>query len=203
MSIPARIRRLRRRLSTDAQKGSAAIEFAFVAPVFFMFLFGIFEAAILFFSQAALQTGVAEAGRMIRTGQSACVTQNNGGCTPMTEAQFKQQICDMAAPLLPGCTTGLVLNVQNYPAGFGNIPMPNPLSPNTGGAGPNNSTLTIPDTFSPGGACDVVVVRAFYGWGVLTPLVTPFLANMAGGKYLLTSATAFRNEPFAGGNGGC
>jgi len=203
VSIPARIARLRRRLRADAQKGSAAIEFAFVAPVFFMFLIGIFEAAILFFSQSALQTSVAEAGRLIRTGQNTCFTQTNGTCTPMTETQFKQQICNMASPLLPGCTTDLVLFVQNYPAGFGAIPMTNPLSSNSGGSGPNNSTLTIPDQFAPGGACDVVLVRAFYGWKVITPLLTPFLVNMAGGKYLLASATAFRNEPYTGGNGGC
>ncbi len=42
-------------MRADAEKGSAAIEFAFVAPVFFVLLMGTFEAAIMFFSQAVLQ----------------------------------------------------------------------------------------------------------------------------------------------------
>ena len=62
---------LRRRLRADSRKGSAAIEFAFVAPVFFVLLMGIFEAGIMFFAQAALQNAVTDLGRQIRTGQAA------------------------------------------------------------------------------------------------------------------------------------
>ena len=47
-----------------SRSGSAAVEFAFIAPVFFMFLFGIFEGGIMFFGQAAVQ----DAARLIRAG---------------------------------------------------------------------------------------------------------------------------------------
>ena len=53
-----------------AQGGAIAVEFAFVAPVFFMFLFGIIEGGIMFFGQAALMNSVQDAARQIRTGQA-------------------------------------------------------------------------------------------------------------------------------------
>jgi hypothetical protein len=48
-----------------------------------------------------------------------------------------------------------------------------------------------------------VLVRVFYAWPVFTPLLTPFLTNMASSKHLLYSAAAFRNEPFNSGMSGC
>ena len=64
----------------------------------------------------------------------------------------------------------------------------------------NMSTLTA---FNVGNACDVVLVRAFYKWPVFTPGLNYFLANVAGGYHLLSSAAAFRNEPFTTTTGGC
>jgi hypothetical protein len=52
--------------------------------------------------------------------------------------------------------------------------------------------------FQPGDAGDVVVVRAFYTWPMLTPTVGTTFSNMAGGKRLLEASIAFRNEPFNG-----
>ena len=51
-------------------------------------------------------------------------------------------------------------------------------------------------TFNMGGAGDIIVVRAFYAWPVLTPTFGQSLVNMNGNSRLLTAAMAFKNEPF-------
>ncbi len=48
-----------------------------------------------------------------------------------------------------------------------------------------------------------MLVRAFYTWGVITPLLTPFLVNMSSNNHLIYAAAAFRNEPFSTGMSGC
>ena len=61
----------------------------------------------------------------------------------------------------------------------------------------------VTDTYSPGTACDVVLLRATYNWTVVTPLMSAFLVNMANSQHLLSATTAFRNEPFTSASGGC
>ncbi len=77
-SILGRFRRNRR--------GSAAVEFALVAPLFFCMLFAILETAIVFFAGQLLENATLESARLILTRQA----QN----TAMTEADFKQNLCD-------------------------------------------------------------------------------------------------------------
>ena len=59
-----------------------------------------------------------------------------------------------------------------------------------------NGELQQNFTFDPGGGGDVVVVRAFYAWPVLTPNLGLGLHNMNGNKRLIAASAAFRNEPF-------
>jgi Flp pilus assembly protein TadG len=200
VSLKDRFRRLRTRMRADARKGSAAIEFAFVAPVFFVLLLGTFEAGIMFFAQSALQNGVITTGRLVRTGQTSCFTTANGTCVAMTEDQFKAQICTSAGLLLKNCATDMILDMRAYNGGFGAVPTDDPLSDNPDST---QRVLNVTDQFNLGNACDVVIVRAYYQWSVATPLLTWFLVNMSGGAHLLAAATAFRNEPFSAGAAGC
>jgi hypothetical protein len=57
--------------------------------------------------------------------------------------------------------------------------------------------------FDPGISCNVVLVRVFYAWQVLTPGLTPFLDSMAGNRHLIYTAATFRNEPYSVGISGC
>ena len=59
-----------RRLGKRGNSGSAAVEFALIAPVFFLLLFAIFETGMLFFADMTLENGVAVTARLIRTGQA-------------------------------------------------------------------------------------------------------------------------------------
>ncbi len=51
------------------ERGSAAIEFAIIAPVFFFLMFVIAETALIFIAEQVMDNAVFETARLIRTGQ--------------------------------------------------------------------------------------------------------------------------------------
>lgn len=179
-----RWRRWRARWRDNA--GSAAIEFAFVAPVFFIFLMGTMETGLIYLGNFVLQNATSDAARLIRTGQVAL----NG----TSQAQFRTQICNEISPLL-GCNANLQIDVETF-SSFSAANITSPILAN----GSLDPTLT---NWAPGTVCSIVLVRAFYTWNVATPLLTPFLVNMSGGNHLLTAAAAFRNEPYNTSVSGC
>ncbi|HJR56003.1 MAG TPA: TadE/TadG family type IV pilus assembly protein [Rhizomicrobium sp.] len=170
---------LRHRIRTRSRSGSAAIEFAFVAPIFLMLLFGMFEFGIMFFGRSVLSNAVQDSARLIRTGQAQ---------TGAMQGDFPQQICNRISKLFDDCAK-LTVDVQVYPAGF---------SPPTS---PFDANGNLQSNYDPGAPCDVVVVRAFYKYTIFTPLIAPLL----GGKNFtyLSAAAAFRNEPFTAAVNGC
>jgi len=196
VSFTTRCKRLYQRLRADSIKGSAAIEFAMVAPAFFLLLMGTMEGGIMFFAQSSLQNAVNDTARLVRTGQTACYTLNGTTCVPMTQDQFKTRVCNQVSLLLKNCTSGsLQFDVNAYPSGYSAASNSSPLD-----GSKNLNTLTA---FNVGSACDVVLVRAFYKWPVFTPGLNYFMANMSGSYHLLATAAAFRNEPFNTNTGGC
>jgi Flp pilus assembly protein TadG len=196
VTLAARFNRFCRRLKTDATKGSAAIEFALIAPVFFLLLMGTIESGVIFFAQSTLQNAVNDTARMVRTGQTGCFTTSGGNCVAMTQAQFRTQICSEASVVLPDCNgTSLQFDVQAYPSGFSSASNGSPLD--------GSGNLPVLTAFNVGSACDVVLVRAFYKWPVFTPLLGFFLQNVAGGFHLISTAAAFRNEPYNTNMDGC
>jgi hypothetical protein len=48
--------------------------------------------------------------------------------------------------------------------------------------------------------CSVVLLRSFYPWKILTPLMAPLLQNTTTGVRMLSSSSAFRTEPYAPGS---
>jgi Flp pilus assembly protein TadG len=193
---------LRRRMRKDATRGSAALEFAFIAPVFFIMLFAIMETGIMYFSQFALQNALVQAARQIRTGQAQgtayatapkCSGSGVAGAYTSAGQWFNDQVCCNISTML-NCAN-LNVNVQNYAAGFGGNNFSNTI---VGGY-----QTAVANNYSPGAACDVVLVRATYTWTVFTPILSWFLVNMAGNAHLLSATTAFRNEPYTNANGGC
>jgi Flp pilus assembly protein TadG len=166
--------------------GSAAVEFAFIAPVFFALLLAIFEAGLVFFAQFTLQNAVNDAARQIRTGQM----QGNSGAS---KAAFRTLICNGISPLM-ACDTKLLVDVESF-SGYGGVNYQDPLQ------GPNGKLNAGLNNYDVGSACSVVLVRAFYTWPVWAPGMAWFLYNMtdaSGNKaHLISSAAAFRNEPYA------
>jgi Flp pilus assembly protein TadG len=164
-----------------AQDGAAALEFALVALPFFLLLYAIFDVALIFFASTTLENGIVSAARQIRTGQAQAAN--------MSEEQFRDLVCAEISMLL-ACDTRLGIDVRTF-NGWG-------PAQNLPGGLDQNGNLSGNMNFEPGDAGDVVVVRAFYTWPMLTPTVGTQFSNMAGGMRLLEASTAFRNEPFNG-----
>jgi len=195
VTLAAPFRRLCRRLKADGIKGSAAVEFAMVAPVFFVLLMGTIEAGVIFFAQSALQNALNDTARLVRTGQTGCFTTAGGNCVAMTQAQFRTRLCSEVSLLLQDCSgSSLQFDINAYPSGFSSASNASPIV-----AG----DLPVLTAFNVGNACDVVLARAFYKWPVFTPGLRYFLANVGGSYHLLASAAAFRNEPYTTNTGGC
>ena len=197
-----RLKRCLARLRRDADKGQAVLQFALIAPVFFLLLMGTIEAGVIFFAQSSLQDAVNGASRLIRTGQSACYSlDSNNTCKTMTADQFRTYVCNEVSSLLQDCSedssgnSSLQFDVTDYPAGFTGVTNSSPLTA--------QKTLPKLTTFNTGSPCDVIVVRAFYTWEVFTPMLSFFLSNMSGTNHLLATAAAFRNEPYTTTTGGC
>lgn len=172
-----RLARLLRRFRQD-RDGVAAIEFGIVAAPFFALLMGIFQVTVIYFAQSMMETGVAEAARMVRTGQ----VQGSG----MTETDIRTLICSNVYAFID-CDNGLVVDVRNFPS-FQDINVPDPLQP--------DGELNESTTFSPGAGSEVVVFRAFYAFDLPIPEGITGLSNMPGGRRLLAASASFRNEPF-------
>lgn len=172
----------RRGMGARGRSGSAAIEFAILAPVLCLFLFGIVETGVIFFAQSTMQNAAEDAARLVRTGQA-----QNGN---MTKAQYVSYICNEMSGLISSgsCNANLQVDMQSF-SDFSGASYNNVLKKN-GSLNQNNMQ------YATGGPCDVVLVRAFYPWTIMTPLMAPLLQNMPNGQHLLTAAEAFRNEPY-------
>src|ERR1041385_6553271 len=77
------------------QRVSTAVEFGLVATPFFACMFAIFEVAMVFFADQVLDTAVADASRLILTGQA----QSQG----FQLNDFKSRICTTAVQTLFTC----------------------------------------------------------------------------------------------------
>ena len=177
--MPSHIRSFRnvlRRFRRN-RRGSAAVEFALVAPVFFALLFAIIETALVFFASQVLETITQDSARMIMTGQAQAASY--------TQAQFKTFLCGRI-PALFTCAD-LYVDVQSY-AAFSGVAISDPID------GAKNFVPNM--KYSPGSAGDIVVVRAFYQWPLFVTGLGYNIANLTGSKRLLSATAAFRNEPF-------
>jgi Flp pilus assembly protein TadG len=166
------LRRFRRN-----RNGSAAVEFALVAPIFFVLLFAIIETAIVFFADQVLETGLQNTGRLIYTSQ----VQAAG----TTQAAFTQDLCNSVSVMM-SCG-GVYVDVRSYPAGTA-ITITDPID----GSGNfvNNFVYQPPAS---GDTTSTVVVRAFYQWPLIVTGLGYNIANIGRGSshsYRLLAATA-------------
>ncbi len=166
-------------------RGSAALEFAMLAPAFFALLFSMFEIGITYAADALLQNAINETARLIRTGQA----QGAG----MTRQQFRDEVCERINVLL-SCDERLEIDVREFDR-FADASFEDPLDA--------NGHFRDDFRYEPGTACSVVLVRGFYAWSPMTPTLGSFLANMADGDRVIQVTTAIRNEPFNNGQSGC
>jgi Flp pilus assembly protein TadG len=180
-AIKVSCRRLRRRWRKDGKRGSAAIEFAMVAPVLFLFLFGIIETGVIFFGSAMLQNATDDTARQIRTGILAGA---------LKKKDLVDKICSEVQGLISSsdCTNNLQVDLRAY-SSFSGSSYPD-VTKSDGTV--DTSKLQI----GTAGDCQVVLFRSFYPWKIMTPMMSTLIANTSVGIYLLSSSAAFRTEPY-------
>lgn len=173
--------RARRRLAraagrfARAEQGATAVEFALVAIPFLMLIFAIIELGLVFLVSVTLENAVIDVGRTIRTGQ----VQTSGG----NAASFKTAVCNKMSWLGASCASALSIDVRTF-ADY--------TTSNTAAA---NTVMPTPMSWNPGSDGSVVLVRAYYTWPLITPLLNTGLQS-ANGKRIIYAATAFTNEPY-------
>jgi Flp pilus assembly protein TadG len=196
MPSPANTRfTLRRAISRfrGNRGGSAAVEFALVAPVFFALLFAIIETAIMFFASQVLETVTQSSARVILTGQAQALNGSVAACqvvpntvSACTQTTFKTYVCSQI-PALFDCNN-LYVDVQSYSNSFASVT----LSDHVTGGNFDGSNMQ----YNAGTANQVVVVRLFYQWPLIITGLGYNISNLSGNKRLLVATAAFQNEPF-------
>ena len=181
-SLRNRLRRFRR-----SRRGSAAVEFALVAPVFIALLFAIIETSMVFFASQYLESGIQDSGRQLYTHQ----LQDSGLSTAQQEAAFKADLCNRVQVLM---TCPIDIDVRFAPAGTA-IVITDPID---GSGNYDNSNLTF--QLPPKNSSATVVVRGFYQWPLFVTGLGYNIANIGRGtsnsKRLLSATTAFHVEPY-------
>ncbi|KCZ84428.1 TadE-like protein [Hyphomonas adhaerens MHS-3] len=173
--------RLQRRFSEWAteRRGTTAVEFALIAAPFFFIIFGLLEICLIFIMSTVLENAVSDSAREIRTGQA----QEAG----FSMVEYRKSVCDSLFGLM-GCDSNLHVDVKRLDS-FSAANLTSPLD--------SDGNFDDGDfDFQPGSANDIVAVRVYYEWSLVTPILSAPLANMANGKHLIQAATVFRNEPF-------
>lgn len=167
-----------RRFGAD-RGGATAVEFALVSVPFLALVFGIFELGLVFMVSTTLDNATETVARRIRTGEFQTSQSNN-------VAAFREAVCLEMSWLTSGCAAKLYVNVRTFPR-FADVDLEPPTT--------EEELKTEP--FTTGGPEDIVVVRTYYEWTLITPLMNQGLQTITGSnKRLITSTATFRNEPY-------
>lgn len=150
------------------RRGVTLVEFALIAPVFFLLLFSILEIALISLSTATYETGFSQASRLVRVGEAQC----------LTDAQFVRAICDKAG-FAPSCEARTTIEREIYQPDFT----------------PDRTLTVSPTEFSQLAGGTVVKVSATYRWPLLSPIVEPFFTD-GEGRFAYRLSFLFKNEGF-------
>ena len=168
------LRRFRRN-----RRGSAAVEFALVAPIFFAVLFAIIELALVFFASQILETVTQDTARLIMTGQA-----QDGA---FTEAQFKDAVCAKLTVMFD-CVNGVSIDVRSYQSFAARRHFR------------HRSIVRRPSSTIRNIVPERTAMWSWCGCSIHGRCSSPGSASIsrtcASGKRLLTATAAFKNEPF-------
>jgi Flp pilus assembly protein TadG len=167
--------------------GAAAVEFAIIAPVFFMMLWSIFETGLVFFASQTLTHGLQTTARSIRTGQAQSAQ--------MSQSQFRTAVCNQVRFILSCDADKLYLDVRAFST-FGGVAFQPPLDANKKFDNVNMNHFEMGQSGNIANGSSIVLVRGFYVWPLFTPVFSQYFANMAGNNRLLSASVAFKNEPY-------
>ncbi len=180
------IGRLRTRIQRfeKSERGVAAIEFALLAPPFFLILGVIMETGLMLFSEYTIQESVQEAARLVRTGQVQAAS--------MTATDFKNKICNTVSEIV-NCTTGVTVYVRSD-SSFQSLASNLPILLSIGPAIDTNPSAAT--CYNPGLASRPAAVVATYDW-YFNMLGMSYMGNIANkSARRLVGLAIFQNEPF-------
>ncbi len=169
--------RLMKKRFIKNEDGVTAVEFSLVALPFFTLLFAIIEVSLIFAASLVLENGTLEAARQIRTGQIE-------GSDVADFDNFRDTLCG-SINFLIDCEE-VHIDVTPY-ADFRSSGEPDPFE---------GGDLGSSFDFDTGTAGDVVLVRVFATWDIITPIMGRFFANTGDNQRLISAYASFRNEPY-------
>ncbi len=181
------------------QRGSTAVEFAFVGPPFLLLLLAVFELGLTLTTQSLMDGAARDAARLIRTGQVQTQT------SPITT--FQTLLCAKMSAVISAsdCASKVIFEVQVF-TNFGSVSF-TPCAFNANQTGTGTACQ-----FSPGTGGQIVGVQASYPRPFIIPWVGkclsggacwtgPANASVTGGagrsSVTLTATVIFQNEPFS------
>ena len=165
--------------------GTAAIEFAIVAPIFLGLMFSLFEVGWYFYTSSIVDASVSDAARLIETGQ----IQGTEDADDQHEAIFSA-VCNVLQHF-GDCEERLTVEVQTY-ANFANLAADN--SPAVCADAAEDAVEAIP--FDAGGELSIVRVRICYIYSTVNPAIGVNLSEPGSSKRRLVTTSIFRNEPY-------
>lgn len=158
-----------------------AIEFAVVAVPFVYMLVAIIELSMMFTSASLLESSTSAASRQIRTG----AIQEAASTPAAQEALFRNVLCERASVLMD-CDE---IQVESVNIGaFGSY---QDFLPQLDGDG-----NLVSQGFDAGGVSDVILVRTFYRYNFMTPLIGQFLGEGLTGTRAFMSTIVLQTEPY-------
>lgn len=179
---------MRRRFSTILRddSGSAALEFAFVAMPFLLFVLAIIGFGLYFLNNHWLQYGAETAARKIRTGEA-----ESGR---MTVGQFRELVCNQVKVVIDCSKVSII--VQHGTTWSSVAPQACVGSNNAMTASNGNTSDQL--TELSGTASEVVLVTLCYKWDLANYFSFLKLGSGSGGSgpAILQAVTAFKSEPY-------
>ena len=182
-SMSWRLRESLRRFAR-ADRGVAAIEFAFEGPPFILIFFVTIESGLMMLTEYSLQSAVQDSSRLVRTGQAQL--------NPLSQAQFKTEICK-TAKLIIDCTGKVTVYVRsdaNFQTLKNNMPPLLNIGPSVSGS------PSSPGCYNPGQPAQPAAVVATYDWNFSAWGMGAFGNIGNSSTRRLIGFTIFMNEPF-------
>lgn len=166
------------RAARKAREGAAAVEFAMVATPFLILLYSLIELGLVFMIDAVAENAVVDATRLIRTGQA----YEEG----FDAAKFKTAFCDKMSVFKNDCAARTTVDVRVVAS----------FAATDEGTDADGDGVPDEDSYDGGDAEDLILVRIWYRQPMIAPSLTQAVSRGRTGEVLITSTTAFRNEPW-------
>jgi Flp pilus assembly protein TadG len=162
---------------TRARGGNVMIEFALLAPVFFMLIMGLVEFVLFQYKTYALNHVVYEAARNLQTGEVQTASD--------MQAAFHEEVCAQAGPMID--CEAIVFDVRSFTS-LPDITYPPPVFDEDGN--PSNFV------FEPGGPGEYSVVRAAIHHQFVTPFMDKLFRMGPDMPAIVNSFCIVKNEPW-------